>query len=296
MKKLIFLASLCIIFAMQSCSSDEEPKLPEVEQAEKVITHMMIKFEGRTYETDAMEVGDSVVYLNKEYDEIYRTKIATNPDIAAIYNSNDPETTYVEYFPSEKALRENCELIELGENQEYGTTENQTRSGIIDLTLGGWGSLLAHAELFDDRNFKDTELIIATKEGGPGSVARLKDYGFNDKASSIKVYNDMLPSRRYKLNVEVNTPTNSNQPPSTTWKYFLGSQMRPILVCYHNSNFSGTVIYCVAPPSGSSDVHADSNLKSIGWNDRISSLSWIICTDMSLIYGNEPVLPPHKEC
>lgn len=295
MKKLIFLASLCIIFAMQSCSSDEEPKLPEVEQAEKVITHMMIKFEGRTYETDAMEVGDSVVYLNKEYDEIYRTKIATNPDIAAIYNSNDPETTYVEYFPSEKALREKYDFIQFDNKSKDLDTELATRGGEIDLWNPNFPStVLALAELYDDRNFKDTKLISYATCHWCTTMPRLKDKGFNDKTSSIKVYNKMDPTKLYKIYIPDFKPADST--PLPLLGGYPGASLRPVLACYHNSNLSGSVIYCVAPPAGSTDPHADNNLKNIGWNDRISSITWYICTDSKQFTGDKAICPPHPDC
>ena len=48
------------MFAMQSCTSDEEPMMPETTKSETSISHMVVKFEDRIYETDAMTVGDSV--------------------------------------------------------------------------------------------------------------------------------------------------------------------------------------------------------------------------------------------
>lgn len=37
---------------------------------------MIVKFEGKVYETDVTTIGDSVVYLNKEFAEIYISRIA----------------------------------------------------------------------------------------------------------------------------------------------------------------------------------------------------------------------------
>lgn len=78
-----------------------------------------------------------------------------------------------------------------------------------------------------------------------------------------------------------------------------GSNLRPILKCYHNSNYSGIYIYCIAPVAGSSTPHMDYNLKTIGWNDKISSACWILVDDITEITGVngiEPKFPAHPDC
>ena len=75
----------------------------------------------------------------------------------------------------------------------------------------------------------------------------------------------------------------------------------PLLAKGSNDNsstktVSGAVIYCIAPPTGSSDIHADYNLKTIGWNDRISSIGWVLVNDLSILEGDNPQFPAHKDC
>lgn len=277
--------SFCIMFAMQSCTSDEEPMMPETTESETSISHMVVKFEDRIYETDVMTIGDSVEYLNEEYAEVYQSKIRNNPNIAAVVSSDSIGTTYVDYYSSEKKLLEKYDFMQLEVNENK--SDNITRSKVIDLVVGDNSSpILAVAELYDDKNFKDTELITYLTPQWNGAVANLKDHGFNDKTSSIKVYNKIKSSTYYTFYF-VNFPYQ---------KTYLGDWIRPVLKCYHNSYFEGGVIYCVASPPESSVDHTDTNLKNIGWNDRISSIAWMVVTDLSLIEGDNPSYPPHKPC
>lgn len=285
MKKILTLMSFCIMFAMQSCTSDEEPMMQETTESETSISHMVVKFEDRIYETDAMTVGDSVRYLNEEYAEVYQSKIKNNPNIAAVVSSDSIGTTYVDYYPTEKKLLEKYDFIQLEENKN--TSGNTTRSKVIDLVVGDNSSpILAVAEFYDDKNFKDTELITYLTPQWYGAVPNLKDHGFNDKASSIKVYNKIKPSNYYTI-YSANFPYK---------KSYLGDWIRPVLKCYHNSYYQGGVIYCIAsPPDGSVD-HTDTNLKTIGWNDRISSIEWLLVVNLSLLEGDNPKYPAHKPC
>ncbi len=39
------------------------------------------------------------------------------------------------------------------------------------------------------------------------------------------------------------------------------------------------------------------NLKTIGWNDRISSIDWTLVIGFSAFQGNDPEIPAHnKDC
>lgn len=151
---------------------------------------------------------------------------------------------------------------------------------------GDNSAVLGIAELYDDRNFKDTKLICYLTCGLSAVFPKLSTIGFNDKASSIKVYNEMKPSIEYAI-------TYQNLPNKVIRK---GNTLRPVLACFHNTGFSGAVIYCIAPPTGSSDIHADYNLKTIGWNDRISSIGWVLVSDLSILEGDNPQFPAHKDC
>lgn len=75
-----------------------------MQESDATISHMVIKFENHIYETDVMEQGDSITYLNEEYAEVYRSKIATNPNIAAIMNTDASGVSYLEYFQLKKSF------------------------------------------------------------------------------------------------------------------------------------------------------------------------------------------------
>lgn len=92
MKKFFALISFCILIAMQSCSSEEDLMLNEPNSSDASLSHLVIKFENRIYETDVIAVGDSVKYLNEEYDKVYRSKIVNIPNIAAVVSTNEAGT------------------------------------------------------------------------------------------------------------------------------------------------------------------------------------------------------------
>lgn len=103
MNRLLSFLSIIMMLLMQCCTSETDSILLESDNASDVISHMTVKYNDQIYETDVMTMGESVIYLNTEFSEIYRTKIATNPDIATLVSS-DEKGTYVEYYANEKEL------------------------------------------------------------------------------------------------------------------------------------------------------------------------------------------------
>ena len=75
-----------------------------------------------------------------------------------------------------------------------------------------------------------------------------------------------------------------------------GSAIRPVLTCFEDSYYSGSVIYCIASPTGSPTDHIDTNLKNIGWNDKISAIGWQLVVDFSVFNGENPQIPAHPGC
>lgn len=288
MKKFFALISFCILIAMQSCSSEEDLMFNEPNSSDASLSHLVVKFENRIYETDVIAVGDSVKYLNEEYEKVYRSKIDNIPNIAAVVSTNEAGATFVEYFYSEKNLLDKYNFIPL-ENKSEQMTGNSTRSGVIDLMLANNTSpILAVAELYDDRNFKDTKLICYATAAWATSVSKLKSLGFNDKTSSIKVFNKMSPNSLYKIEyIAIGLQQQ---------KTYSGSGIRPVLKCFEDSNYSGSVIYCIASPTGSPTDHIDTNLKTIGWNDKISAIEWSLVVDFSVFNGENPQIPAHPAC
>lgn len=242
MKKFFALISFCILIAMQSCSSEEDLMFNESNSSDASLSHLVIKFENQIYETDVITIGDSVKYLNEEYEEVYRSKIVNIPNIVAVVSTNESGTSFVEYFYSEKNLLDKYNFIQL-ENKSEQMTGKSTRSGVIDMMVpNNTSPILAVAELYDDRNFKDTKLISYATASWATGIPKLKDLGFNDKTSSIKVFNKMSPNSSYTIQY-----TNVGLPHQKTYS---GSGIRPVLTCFEDSNYSGSVIYCIASPTG----------------------------------------------
>lgn len=279
----------CIIMLMQSCINETEPIPANSSVSLPNTTHMVIKYGERLFETDVI-TGDSVSYLNDEYSIFYNTFIENDDNVAAFLSIEENGNLYVEYFPSEQDLLSKFEFYYLDNMDEEVYDYTYTRSGVIDLwPPNNTGELIGMAELFDDKNFEDTVLVTYATTTWATAVPYLSNLGFNDKTSSIRVHNKMISNKKYTMkgydeNFHLNMGT------------YYGSQLRPILKCYHNSNYSGSVIYCIAKPTGSSELHLDYNLKNIGWNDRISAISWIVIGDMSYINGSDPAFPAHPEC
>lgn len=286
MKTFISFLGLCAAIAMQSCSSGEEPALSGSDNAEAVLSHMIVKFNNKIYETDVETIGDSVKYLNKEYDEIYRKFIANSSDIATLLFTNEEGITCVEYFDTEKDLLKEYDFIQT-EGRPCDASEQSTRSRVIDM----WGPnttgcIVAHAELWGDKNFKSTKLITYATTSWSTAIPNLKDLSFNDAISSIRVINRMLPNLDYEI-------SSADAPYHRTFK---GSSLRPVLKCTKHSKFEGPVLYCISTPTGSSTNHEDHNLKGIGWNDRITSVGWLLVYGFSVFNGENPVIPGHSGC
>lgn len=291
MKKIPILLWACLLVIIQSCSSQEEP-ISCQEQVKTRTSHLVIKFDNQIYETDVVTVGDSTVYLNQEYAEVYRTKIATNPNVAAVMSSEDDGTICLEYFPNEKELVNSYAFMGL-EEKENPTANTATRGGTIDMwPPNTYGTILAVAELYDDRNFKDTRLISYATTTWATAIPRLTELGFNDKCSSIKVFNKMQPGTAYTISYLLS----GNVTGFPQQKTIYGSGIRPVLKCFHNSKYSGAVIYCIGTPTGSATDHLDYNLKNIGWNDRISAIAWLLVYDFDAFKGDNPEIPAHGDC
>ncbi len=285
MKEILMLIGLCTLLAMQSCSSDQDPTFIESGDQVLEVSHMIIKFEGKTYETDVVETTDSTIYLNEEYAEVYRSKISKISDVAVILSKDEYGNNCAEYFLNEKKLLEKLDFIQLNDTSII-MAETATRSKVIDMRPSNDYSVsLAVAELYDDRNFSDTKLISYATASWATAIPKLKDLGFNDKTSSIKVYNKMSPNTEYTITDGFNI-----------LGIHRGSGIRPVLKSYKDTGYKGAVLYCIAPPTGSNAIHSDYNLKNIGWNDKISAIAWLMVYDSSLFTGDNPVIPAHGGC
>lgn len=141
------------------------------------------------------------------------------------------------------------------------------------------------AILFDDKRFRDRSVVLDIDFDLYVKKVDLKlTDKFNDKTSSILIWNRMKPNYYYG--------------PSYIPSYsVLGKNLRTCLICFEDKYCQGKVLYCVAPHTGTEDFtnystagHKDWNLKDIGWGDKISSVIFRIITTEDIQNG---IYKPH---
>ena len=289
MKQILYFLSACLMTLVQSCSSDQDSMYLDPTSQESEISHMVVKFEGRTYETDVKTVGDSVVYLNEEYAEVYRTKIVDNSEIATMISSDEAGITHVKYYKTEEELLRSNRLMPLSIGKEsIEIIDGTTRSVIANLTPTG--IVIGTAVLYQNTNHGGDRLIVGMTTMSANGVGNLKDFGFNDKISSIKLINEMSPNTEYTIWYHDLSDNNIYKR-----RIFRGSQILPVLICYRNTGFKGKALYCVANPTGSGTDHLDENLKKLGFNDIISSLELALIEKAAYDKGElEGIIYPHQ--
>lgn len=122
---------------------------------------------------------------------------------------------------------------------------------------------LACLELWDDTNFKDTYREFHIKDYYTSHDIRiLKDYGLNDKVSSLKIHNKLT---NYSLIAIVTVWEDSN------FNHGDHDRTKHRMNFYANSNGIGSYGNLKKIPCGGSS-----------WNDRISSFSFHIGYQSSL--------------
>lgn len=285
MKKII-LASLVGFLSfgiMTSCSKDDEETYYGKEYGEegygdpeiggKVITKsadsfsLTIRYEGETYQVPCALVNDSLVYLDETFNTLYKEEISMNPELAALTYKDEQGNDVIEYYHSDQELEEENNI-----SYYYGENANS------DITTFGFkpdnmpNPDAGRAILYDDNNYSDRNIEIDIDYNTQWVIANLKDYdNFNDKTSSIRVFNFLEPNKWYR--------------PATLMPIepIQGKDLRTCLIGYEDSNLSGKKLYCIATYNSNQNLndpstasHQDSDLKRIGWNDKISSVAFRI--------------------
>ena len=269
MKQVLFFLSTCLMIFVQSCSSDQDSMYLDPVSQESEISHMVVKYNGRTYETEVKTVGDSVIYLNEEYAEVYRSEIALNENLATIVSTDDAEITFVTYYNSEDDLLQHYNMRAIASKKEDIEPNGVfTRWGD---ELAPTNALVAIAELYRNTDFGG-KCIRGTANTFVGTaIQNLDDVDFGDKTSSIKLINKLEPNLAYTL--QYRDVLDNNRFKQDT---FNGSTVLPVLICYEHKDYKGKVLYCVGNPAGSATDHEDKNLKKLKFNDIISSFSFAI--------------------
>ena len=290
MKTKFLSGGLSLIFVGLLCAcSNETDSLSEqsASNENQEIFEQTIKFAGNTYHVSCMMQNDSLIYLDEDFNSLYRNEISKMPELTTFVYKDETGNDIIEYYASEQ------ELMKQKKISYYDSDEIEisipTREFVMPLPKAG------RAILYDDTNFKDRTVILDADYDQYPSILNLKAYaGFNDKTSAIRVFNFLEPNTTYKPSYAVPPiPGTSSGTLGTK-----GSQLRTCLIGYEDSDLKGKKLFCVATYSSGQDLnkpetasHQDYKLKNIGWNDKISSCIFRIITVENITNGE---ITPHN--
>lgn len=269
------LGGAIIACAITACSNVDEPETEEL-NSNDMTSLLTVKYKGETYTIPCIMKNDSLIYLDKKFNELYKNEIEKLPNRAAFCYKDEQGNDVIEYYSSSKELEKETKITYIGNNNT-----RMTRDAMPQPVAG-------RAILYDNKNYKDRTVIMDADLNIFPNIPNLKGYaGFNDKTSSIRVFNFLNPNKSYKPSYAL--PETPGTP---------GSQLRTCLIGYEDSNFKGSVLYCIATYSNTENLndpstatHQDYNLKKIGWNDKISSARFRIITVDNI---NKGIYTPHK--
>ncbi len=258
MKLNYFLAgALAISMAVTSCSEDldmsvdESPNLKTrtVMSNDSVENYTIrVRYDGVLYDVPCQAYGDSVVYLNKEFEELFVNELSKCPNLITCINDDG----VIEYFQSKEKFEKVSKLSFL--DADVNEVDNILTRGQVVGDYSGAGEAI----LYDDTGCTDnSNLKMTIGYNYMLDIPRLKSFGMNDKTSSIQVKS-----------------------------YVNDANLRVVLIAFENDTYnldnpSKAELYCIAKYN---EVHQDLNLKQVpahgrdSWNDRISSTRLRIAT------------------
>lgn len=205
-------SAVSILMSVGACANEEVSEMAsetgvDAQRSEEELieglSELIVKYKGKEYRTKVAYRGDSAIYLNEEYARIFNDEISVNDSIAVLVYTNGKSEKVVEYYASSKALEEENGLEVIQQQDGLGFDYNS----ICPLTRGIQtftpppGIITGRAQLFDDRNFKDRGIEVECSNSHFFESWNLKQLAnFNDKTSSIKVWNLMSPDTWYSTN------------------------------------------------------------------------------------------------
>lgn len=293
MKKFI-IHILCCIVLFTSCTTNE----PEFNtNKEKCIGEfsMIVKYKGEYYNVKGIETADSVYYLNEKFNNIYRDEISKLPHKAMItyYDANGNQV--VGYYKTVEELEKDNGITYISNN--YYMQDGYLTKGSNDSTkvTPESGKIIGRAVLYDDTNYSDRRVIIDVSNEF-FVCPHLKNLGgFNDKTSSIRVYNFHSTCNGYPVNITPPAVSSSN---ASKYVCLIGYEDN----LYYNSvgelvHGDCDILYCVAKYTGNDHIkipnsasHQDYKLKNIGWNDKITAVVLGIISSESI----DKTIHPHE--
>lgn len=286
----LLIASFIFASVLSSCSSNDEPSQSVIpSDSFEVPFDMTIKYDGITYNVKAMLEGDSLIYLDEEFSNIYNTEIKNIPNKAVLTYKDDNNNDVVEYYTTEKQMFKAKGMSFFGTKIQEPTLSRGGESNPVAANCVG------RACLYDDKTFKDRDVTLDITQNLMCVIPDLKVYAnFNDKTSSIRVFNFLKPNNYY-------TPLDPTQIKDPETQAEKGYLLRTCLIGYENTNYGGSKLFCVSREAKDIDLslsleemkkvyHCDWRLSKIGWNDKISSVVFRIVRVEDV---NGTIIVPH---
>lgn len=289
-KKHLLSVNLLSILFFTACSANEEPT-PNfgAENDENETFELIIKYDGKTYSEQAHLENDSLVFLDSEFGNFYNSVIKAAPNMAVLTYKDNLDRDVVEYYNNEQQLLKESGLSFFDQTAQ---AQFESRGGESKPVASG---TVGRACLYDDKTFKDRDITLDIPQDLFIAIPDLKVYdNFNDKASSIRVFNFLQPNHLY-------SPGNPNHLLDPTDYSEYGYTLRTCLIGYEDTNYGGKKLFCVSREAKSIDLslsleemkqvyHCDWRLSKIGWNDKISSLVFRIVRVEDV---NGTIIVPH---
>lgn len=259
----MILALLPLLF---SCSSDvatEDIPDAEVEAATGEVFNLNIIYDGKEYVVPCtLDKDDNLVYLDEEFKNLYDREISKFKELVT-YEREDGKLVY---YPSEEVMMKQLGYTFVDEDAIV-LMKNGVKTRVSASAIAG------RAQLWDDTGYSDRSIKLETTYNTFCSLPSLKHYNnFNDKTSALKVWsyipqNDSVMLSRALVEEKLNEMPALEFAPD---KMYSTNDLRVVFLGYHNSNYDAAALCCI--PENTGVAHEHSNLKKIGWNDKISSV------------------------
>lgn len=259
---------------LTSCSNEDELEILQLDKPEFVT--IKVKYKDKTYEVPCKYENDSLMYLDEEFNNIYKNEISKIPEVAALLSKDENGNDVISYYSDYKELE-----------ISNGFDILQADSSVVSRVGTGMQPTAGRVILYDDTNFKDRTVVLDLDLRGYYYIRYLLEgYKFNDKTSAIRVFNFLRPGEYYSCAF------------GTLCAY--GRELRVCMIGYEHSFHEGKRLYCVAEYVPGQDInkpntasHQDYKLRSIGWNDKLSSVELKIIRAKEISSG---AITPHKPC
>lgn len=185
-----FLLILLFVSVFTACSEESQSldsayEMPDLSEYEETFTQN-IKYKGMVYRVLCGIRNDSLEYIDKTFNDLYVNEISLNKNLAMLAQCSDGGDDLIEFYDTASELED-------AHNMEVFNTDS-----IREIGSRALGTIVGRAILNDDTDFKDRSIILDIDKDVFITIPNLKDYaGFNDKTSSIRVFNFLQPDQLY---------------------------------------------------------------------------------------------------